>query len=278
MVGAERCYLERVGGMEGGGGCTWGGAEAMMDDGDSEGDNMYCTHTCLAVLDLEKQMADRFRVSPKRHQECGQNFCSRWKMSCIKPISEFPNSCEGQTEFGYDHHLALYAYRKEVGQGPGSEIVLETRLRGHEYEGQSLTCSAAYKITFGTCFGLTEESVGTRSADPAIAPPELRRFPHVGPTTTRTTLTRTTLTATTQTSTSHTATSTTVTTTTRTTTTATTTEPPSVAGGVTAWLLAVLTVVALGAGFYTLKKRRNEEEQQLRNAREIELPEANRRL
>ncbi|CAE7700041.1 unnamed protein product [Symbiodinium sp. CCMP2592] len=255
---------------------------------------MYCNHWCFNDFYLEPSPGGALAETSDRLSKCFSNYCQPMKMKCAKPFGEFPNSCIGELTFGHNKYMAIYAFRTEAGPGM-SQVVIESRISGYSYEGNRAICTAAWNVTYGNCFGLSTASVGEEVPEPAIEPPDLPeydyKFPHVGPTTTRTsvtqtTLTQTTVTQTTLTSTETTLTSTTVTSTTVTTSTISTTSMTTVTQTTTmvpeeqgSWFplgLALAALLAVSAGFIILRGRRDVEAQRLRDTREVELPTMNR--
>jgi len=280
---------------DGPGACTFGGADALVRaQEDDDAGSMYCNHWCFNDFYLEPSPGGALAETHDRLSKCFQNYCRPMKMKCAKPFGEFPNSCIGELTFGHNKYMAIYAFRTEAGPGM-SEVVIESRISGYWYEGNPAICTAAWNVTYGNCFGLSTTSVGEEVHEPAIEPPDLPekgyRLPHVGPTTTRTSITRTTSTLTTvteTTSTETTLTSTTVTSTTVTTSTIsttsmttvtetqTTTTVPEEQGGWLPYVLALAALLAVSAGFIILRGRRDVEAQRLRDTREVELPTMNR--
>lgn len=294
-VARDSCGLYPID-TDGPGACTFGGANAMMraeEDYDESG-NMYCNHWCFNDVHLEQANGGVLASAGDALSKCFSNFCPSMKMKCDKPFGQFPNACIGHLPFGFEKYLAIYAFRTEAGHGM-SEVVIESRISGYKYRGNPAICTAAWNVTYGECFGLSTVSVGKMVPEPAMEPPDLPEkgymFPHVGPTTTRTSNTQTTSTRTTVTTitltettlTSTTVTSTTVTTSTISTTsittvteTQTTTTVPEDEGGWLPLVLGLAALLAVSAGFIVLRGRRDVEAQRLRDAREVELPTMNR--
>ena len=229
---------------------------------------MYCNLECTWDVYLKEAHGRTVMLGQNQITACGGNgqYCEDIKLTCSRPYGEFPNSCSGELQYGVKQ-IGLFAYRTESETGQ-SEVVLESKILGHFYERKSQICTGSFNVTWGSCLGLNPHSVGLVTNLPAEAPPDAPpsngyHFPHVGPTTTETTMTRTTNTRTTSTKTSTTLTSTSATTTITTvssttvstvTMTTTTMVPSTLSGSVLPWFLGVASVLAVGGYLYNIRR------------------------